>query len=302
MELPKLKLPSLSLGGGGRAIALYGLYTIVLFLVSLLATFPHDLVLRQGLTAIGVLRADSPIDFNQVKFAWWRGYQIDGLRIAPVSGSEVSIIELAHLWIRPTLRELLRGNPYSVSLTAELYGGSAGGRIDYKEGSLRGDVAWDGLSLGRYQPLVGLLEEGQISGRVSGLLSFDAPLRNPNGAQAAGDIEIDGAAITGGKLPGFTIGDLALKQAKLKFKAGGGRVEVQDLTMSGDINVQQASGQIGVRDPFTESSLNLRANILQTPTTPDWLKTLIAAIPRPAGAKLDAPVNITGTLSRPRFR
>ncbi len=302
MQLPKLRLPSLSFGAGARAVLLYGIYTLLLFVVFLVATFPHELVLRQVMAAAGMARGESPIEIGSVKFAWWRGYRIDGLRLAPLSGGESAILELAHLWVRPTLRELVRGNPYALTVTADLYGGSAGGQVHYKDGTLHGDLAWDSLSLGRYEPLLGLLEEGQVSGRISGLLSFDAPVRNPGSTQAAGDVTIDAASVTGGKLPGFTLGDLSFKQAKLKFKASSGRVEVQEFNVSGDVNVQQVSGQIGLRDPVTESSLNLRANILQTNTTPDWLKTLISAIPRPAGAKLDAPLNITGTIAKPRFR
>ncbi len=301
MQLPKLRLPSF--GGGGRIVVLYSLYTLGLFLLFLIATFPHDLLLRSALATIsGGGGANAPVAFNDVKFAWWRGYQIDGLRIPPAAGADTSYLELTHLWLRPTFSKLIRGNPYSVTLSAELYGGSAGGEIEYVNGSLRGDIAWDGVNLGNYRPLVSLLEEGKLVGRMSGLLSFDAPLRNPSGSQAAGDIALDGAMITGGKLPGFTFGDIGVKQAKLKFKTGPGRIEVQDLNMNGDVSVQQTSGQIGLRDPLTESTLNLRTNILQTATTPDWLKTLIAAIPRPQGAKLDAPINVTGTIAKPRFR
>ncbi len=300
MQLPKLRLPSF--GGGGRVVVLYSLWTFVLFLIFLVATFPHDLLLRSALEKIGFGPGNSQIAFNDVKFAWLRGYQIDGLRIPPTPGNDTSYLELTHLWVRPTLGKLVRGNPYSVTLNAELYGGSAGGEIEYVNGSLKGDIAWDGLNLASYRPLVTLLEEGTLVGRVSGLLSFDAPLRTPASSQAAGDLALDGAMITGGKVPGFTFGDIGLKQAKLKFKTGPGRIEVQDLTMNGDVSVQQTSGQIGLRDPINESTLNLRTNILQTATTPDWLKTLIAAIPRAPGAKLDSPVNVTGTLAKPRFR
>lgn len=302
MQLPKLRLPSISFGGAGRAVLLYGAYTLILFLVFLVATFPHDMIIRQAMAAAGLTGDKAPIEFSDVKFAWWRGYQIDGLRIPPQGGSENSLLEIAHLWVRPTLRDLIRGNPYSFNLTAELYGGSAAGQFDYKNGAVRGDVAWDGINLGRYRPLVSLLEEGEVTGRISGLLSFDAPLRGATGVQVAGDITLDAAMIKGGKIPGFTLGDLGLKQAKLKFKGGGGKVELQELTVNGDLTVQQTSGQIGLRDSFPDSSLNLRANIMQTPTTPDWLKTLLAAIPRQPGAKLDAPVNISGTVGKPRFR
>lgn len=307
MELPALRLPALrlprpSFGANARSVLLYTAYTSLLFLGFLIATFPHELILRRVLDAVGVGEGGAPLEFSAVKFAWWRGYQIDGLRVLPPPGGELSPLELTHLWVRPTLGELVRGNPYSFTLDADLYGGSANGRIEFHNGAVVGDIVWDGLSLGRYRPLLSLFEQGQVAGRVSGVLSFESPLRNTAATQAAADVNLEAAAITDGKIAGFTVGDVGFKQAKLKFKAGSGRVEVQELSVNGDVSIQQASGQIGLRQPISESSVNLRANILQTPTTPDWLKTLIAAIPRPPGAKLDAPVNITGTIAKPRVR
>jgi len=302
LRLPALRLPRLSFGGNARSVFLYGAYTTILFLGFLIANFPHELILRRVFDAVGVSDGGAPLEFQDVKFAWWRGYQIDGLRVVPPPTNELSPLELTHLWVRPTIGELVRGNPYSFTIDAELYGGTASGRVEIRNGAVTGDVVWEGLSLGRYRPLLALLEEGQVSGRLGGVLSFESPIRNTAATQAAADVTLDGAEIKDGKVAGFTFGTLGIKQAKLKFKAGSGRVEIQDLAVNGDVSIQQASGQIGLREPISDSSVNLRANILQTPTTPDWLKTLIAAIPRAPGAKLDAPINITGTISKPRVR
>jgi hypothetical protein len=64
----------------------------------------------------------------------------------------------------------------------------------------------------------------------------------------------------------------------------------------------QGSGNVTLREPLSESILNLRATIQQSLATPDALKTLVALIPRPPGSKPDAPVMISGTLGRPHVR
>ena len=59
---------------------------------------------------------------------------------------------------------------------------------------------------------------------------------------------------------------------------------------------------IRLRDPLPNSVLNLRATFETSLATPDPLKAAVALIPRPPGAKPDAPVNITGTLAAPKLR
>jgi len=301
MQLPRLRLPRLSLGGSGaRLTVLYVAYTTVLFVVFLLLTFPHDIVVRRLLNSVGT--AGSDIEFNSVNFAWWKGYQIDGLRVgSPAGDGDAPVFEMSHFWIRPAVSQLVRGNPYTVQVSAELYGGSADGDVSLKNGALTGTLQWRGLSVNRYRTLTALLEEGQLAGRFSGLVSFETRLANPTSGQATGEVSIDGAGVTAAKWAGITVPDVSLKQTRLKFKLSPGRLEVQELNASGDISVQ-ASGQVNLKEPLPQSTLNLHATILQTATTPDALKAALALIPRAPGAKLDAPVNIAGTLGNPRFR
>jgi len=301
MQIPRLRLPRLSLGGpGARLTVLYVGYTTVLFVVFLLITFPHDILVRRLLSSVGTAGRD--IEFSSVNFAWWKGYQIDGLRVgSPAADGDAPVFEVSHFWIRPAVSQLVRGNPYAVQVSADLYGGSADGDVSMKNGVLGGTLQWRGLSLNRYPMLTALLEEGQLAGRFSGAVSFETRLANPSSGQAAGEISIDGAGVTAAKWAGFTVPDVSLKQTRVKFKLSPGRLEVQELTASGDISVQ-ASGQINLKEPLPQSVLSLRATILQTATTPDALKAALALIPHAPGAKLDAPVNIAGTLGSPRFR
>ncbi|MCK6556704.1 type II secretion system protein GspN [Candidatus Binatia bacterium] len=305
MRLPRLSLPMPQLSFewlgalGNRTVWLYVAYTAVLFVVFLLMTFPHDMIMRRALDVVG--GGGDGIQFTGARFAWHRGYELDGIRIDGPDGASAPLLEVSRFWVRPSLRALLRGNPYAASLQADLYGGRAEGTIDYTAGTLAGDLSWQAVEIGRYRTITALLQEGQVAGRLSGHVDFESRGNSIEAVQAGGDIVIDGAALSGVKVEGFTVPDLALKQVRLKFALRGGRLEVTELVANGDANVQ-GSGQVVLRQPIQDSALNLRATILPTATTPEAVKTLISLIPRPPGSKPDAPLTVTGTLIRPRVR
>ena len=305
MQLARFRIPrpTLSLDWlgalGGRSTILYMGYTSVLFLVFLLVTFPHDLLIRRALS--GVNQGTVNVEFSGAGLAP-SGYELTGLRVTARNAPEQPpLLECSHLFIRPALSELIRGNPYAVAVSADLYGGNAQGLVSLKGDSLTGSLEWRDISLGRYRTLTAFLDEGQLGGRMSGQMSFEA--RGPNYAagQSTGDVTLDGLSLTAAKVEGYTVPDAKLSQTKMKFKVTSGRFEIQDFNASGDVGIQ-GSGTIMLRDPFADSNLNLRATFLPNPATPPALKGLLMLIPRQPGAKPDAPVSITGPLLHPKMR
>jgi type II secretion system protein N len=306
MRLPRLRLPrpQFSLDWLGalvdRRTILYAGYTAALFVLFLFVTFPHELVVRRALR--GVNRGPVSVDFSSVNFAWLNGYELNSFHVAPAEADgQPPYFECAHVWVRPALGALLRGKPYDFLLGADLYGGVADGEIITDAGAVAATVKWKDLNLGRYRALTALLEEGQLAGRVSGFLNFEGRAPNLTAGQSTGEFTVEGAALTGAKVSGFTVPDLRLRQTKAKFAVREGRLEIQEFQATGDVDLQ-ASGNILLHDPPQESVLNLRVTIQQGLTTPDAVKTLIALIPRPPGSKPDAPIMITGTLERPHVR
>jgi type II secretion system protein N len=302
MRLPQLQLPRLSfewLGAfGHRMTWLYIAYTSVLFVIFLLLTFPTDLLVRR---AISMVSAPGEIEFSTSRFAWHRGFELAGLRLPPPGEGRPPVIELNHLWVRPLLSALLRGNPYALRLEADLYGGVAAGDINLSNGRLVGALEWQSINIARYPNLTSWLEEGRIAGRISGRLDFEGRGLNLDATQGSGEIVLDDAEIIDAKVDGFSVPNLGLSQTRLKFTIRGGRLEIQELNATGDVNVQ-GSGQIVLRTPFQDSALNLRATLQPTASTPDALRALMAMIPRPPGAKPDAPMTIAGTIASPRIR
>lgn len=295
MRLPRLSLPDFS---ASRTPMLYGSFTAVLFVVFLVVTFPYDVLIRRALSAAGGAEG---VEFESAGFAWHRGIVVEGLRLLP-AGAGAPTVHLEHLWLRPSVSQWFRLNPYAVTVQAELYGGEANGRLDFAEGKIVGAVDLSALSLGRYEPLAAMLEEGRVGGRIDAQLTFDTTLAALDAGQAEGVVRLSRAAMQSAKIAGFGVPDIHLDEGKLDFGLRGGRVEVKELMATGKEIVLRADGQIVLRDPMPNSAINLQAVIQPGPEAPDPIRGLLSLIPRPAGAKPDAPVHISGTIARPRVR
>jgi type II secretion system protein N len=306
MRFPHLRLPrprlSLDWLGelGGRRTILYLGYTAILFVVFLLLTFPHELLIRSMLSSVG--QGPVAVEFTDASFAWFHGYEVSGMRIGSASADgQPPYLECSHLWVRPALTALVRGNLYDLLLYAELYGGTAQGEWLMNNGSVNGNMQWNDLNLGRYRTLTALFDEGQLAGRVSGGFNFESHGAKLEAGEATGELALEGVALTGVKVSGFPVPDLHLRQTRLKFVVRGGRLEVQEFQATGDVDLQ-GSGNVVLREPLQDSVLNLRATIQQSLATPDAVKTLVGLIPRAPGSKPDSPIMITGTLGRPHTR
>jgi type II secretion system protein N len=242
------------------------------------------------------------VDVTGVNFAWHNGYELVGFRIEPISADgQAPFLECSRLWVRPSVESLVRGNPYDLLFSADLYGGQAQGEVTLKAGSLLGNLELRNLRLSRYRALAALIDEGQLEGRVSGQATFESKVGNPNAGQIAGELTLDGMSLVGAKVQGFAVPDIHFRQTKLKFTLHGSRMEIQEFTAAGDVGVQ-GSGTIVLREPILDSVLNLHATLETSLETPDGAKTLVGLIPRTPGAKPDAPLTITGTLGRPKTR
>lgn len=291
MQLPRPNL--------GNSTFLYVFYTAVLFLVFVVVTFPYDVIIRNFTAA-----NDSPVvvDFDDARFAWHRGIALDGFRMHPVHGDpRVPTLQAETLWARPSLTALF-SRQYGLQAQADLYGGSGELGVQLVEQSLVGDMTLSGLSLGRYRPVAGMLDEGRIGGRVDAQLTFNLPLAAPDSGVADGVVRLSRAALQEAKIAGFGVPNVNLDQSHLDFAFKNGAVEVKELKADGkEINLDVA-GQVALREPVENSVLNLRATIKPGPEAPDDIRGLLSLVPRPAGGNEDSPVRITGTFARPRVR
>lgn len=307
MRMPALRLPAWRPsfewreGLVTRRVVLYGLYTAVLFIVFLFAHLPYrELVHR-------VLESAQPpgmhLDVTDVRFAWWHGFELQGVRVGSADPSRPAYFEAASLYVRPGLGDLVRGRLQSVDVSGTLYGGSLKGSISRGEIN-RVSLTFDGLQLQRYPLLSTALQGGQVEGTVSGAVSVEGQGTEIADLRAAGDLELAGASLTDAKWNQLPIAPLRFNSISTRFDLLNGRLELQELKGDGKEVSFDLDGQVALRTPLTDSVLNLKVLLAPGPECPEDMKTLITAImPPPAkGAKADAPKVLSGTLAKPRLR
>ncbi|OFV87278.1 MAG: hypothetical protein A3J75_08410 [Acidobacteria bacterium RBG_16_68_9] len=79
-------------------------------------------------------------------------------------------------------------------------------------------------------------------------------------------------------------------------------MEVQEFRADGNEITVSGSGQVTVRTPVGDSVLNLKVTLQPGPGSTEAVKGLLNLVPRAKGSRPDAPVTISGTIARPRFR
>lgn len=303
---PRLPRPSFEWVGEwvSRTVVLYSAYTAVLFLVFMLINFPHDVIVRRLISQIDL--GQLQLDFTSANFAWLNGYELRGLKLSlPTSPSErVSLLEASTFDVHPALASLIKGQLNNWQWRADLYGGTVTGDwiMNPATGAGAAQIQLGKIEIGRHRTLTAQLDEGQLTGQLSGTVSVQATPRDPRATQVSGDLTIVRPALTGAKIKGFKVPDLQFSQAKGKFTLKGDRLDLQDVKLTGDQINASLSGQINFRQPNTASTLNLRATLEPSPATPDQIKVLLALIPRAPNARPDAPITITGTLGAPQLK
>jgi type II secretion system protein N len=285
-----------------RRIVLYTLYTLLLFLVFLVWQFPHGELVRRALRSVDL----SPLrlEFADARFAWLRGYEFQGVELKRVDEQDdrPPILESSRLYLRPGFNGLIRGRLASLKLHAAMYSGNAEGSWEVQNGMHRATLRLEDLRIGRYRWLVSALEEGEIDGLLSGMISAESRRLGARDGELAGELQVKKGHATGLKIRGLAVPELDFARITAKFAVKGDQIELQELHADGLQLKVNASGQLTVRTPPTDSVLNLRVTLQPGPESSDAIRGLLALIPRPKNARPDAPMIVTGTLAQPRVR
>ena len=305
MAALRLAIPRFSFdwmeGLGGRRMLLYSIYTLLLFFIFLVANFPHDVLVKRALREVDL--GSVGLTVERARFAWFRGYEFGGVQVnsRPRNPELPPLFESSSLYVRPGFEGLTRGKVESVFAHGSFYGGEVDASFRRVDGMTRAGLQLNDAQIGRHPYVAQLLEEGQIGGKLSGAVTYEAR-GNLGDGRAAGELKIAGGGLQSVKINGFGLPDLHFDQIAMKFTMQGSKLEIEELHMDGDELKVDGGGQVVVRGPVSDSVLNLRLTIVPGPDSPDAVKGMLALIPRPNGARPDAPVTVTGTLRAPRFR
>ncbi|MGH7803744.1 MAG: type II secretion system protein GspN [Candidatus Binatia bacterium] len=274
------------------------LYVAVLFLFFLLLTFPHDLQLRRWL---GTIEKQSgwKIEPEAVSFVPWEGYRLSRVRISPPGASD-AWIEADRLSLRPRLLELLTGRASTFVFNARAYDGKLSGSFTSAQVT-KIDADLDDLSLAEAAALRRAVD-GEWDGRLSGELRIaaGAEVRTISGAAR---VTITGAALRGGNVSGFKVPDLAFDRGDADVSIQEGRAEIRKLTLAGkqiDVDVR---GDVFLRAPITQTTLNLTLGLRPVPgASPDLENMLLLWNRNQRPASGAYALTLGGTAGRPRLR
>ncbi len=276
------------------------LYTGALFLVFLALTFPHDLVARRVAESLAQ-GTRWRVDYDTVTLVPWRGYRFRNLRLAPLDGGADPWWSADVASLRPTFSALLRRSVFPLAFQGSAYGGTLSGT--YERGREVGiDLSWESLSLARYPQLVRLVD-GSWNGDLSGVLTL-------TGADALAALEgrskllLKNAALTGGKVKGFTVPDLhfATGTAELEIKKGG-RLEVKSLKLSGSELDADVRGDVYLREPIEQSVVNGTIDLKPIPGAPGGIEGLLLLLNRNRKPQNNLySLKLSGSLAQPRLR
>lgn len=247
------------------------LYTVALFLIFLVLTFPHDIVAQRVAER---LAADSgwTIRYERVSLRPWEGYRFSNLRLIPPGKSDDSWIRARHVSFWPSLRALFGSDVVRLAFHGRAYDGEFSGSLDRGEISSV-DLSWQDLRLAAVPSLTTL-----VAGNWEGLLSGDLRLAGKGDLRSLDGrvkLVLRNGALTAGDVRGFTIPDLHSTQADGEFEVKGGRLEIRSLKLaSAELDVE-ARGQIFLRLPLADSIVNATLSVKPIPGANPGIEALL---------------------------
>lgn len=279
----------------GGTILLYGAYTAALFVVFLIATFPHDLLVERLLAR--ALPDGLAADLSGTRVGWGLAASIADLRVLPRDGQGPPVLALEGLRVAPSLLGIVRGTPYPVGARARLYGGTLEGTLDARPAALDVDARVADLDLGRYP-----LADGRLRGRVQGTVVLRGDTDRPATLNGHVTLAVQALAAEGVRVRGILLPDLHFTQVQVAGTVTNGRLEITELRGAGDEISVEGGGTILLRDPLAASLANLQLTVQPAPAAPQAIRLALNLLPGAPDAGGARTVQVAGSLGQPRLR
>lgn len=280
-----------------RLPLLYAGFALVVFLVALVVTFPHETLVRQSLYSATV-GSDTTIDFTALHFRPPLAYQVDDLQIRP-DRNEPFELRITKLHVAPALFSLLiPGQRNAVDLELEIWGGQL-------EARLAGDpddfaIAAAGSKLNLAEAISTALP---TPGKIYGNAQFELVAEGTDkGRSIAGSLTlaIRDLALRELTARGFKVPDLTFETVDLAVDADGGVLHVRKFVASGNEVSIRATGKVTLHRSWKRSALELRFELSIDEDAPSGLRVLPRLLPKRKNG--ESFYDIRGTLGNPRIQ
>jgi type II secretion system protein N len=257
-----------------RSTALYVGWTAGWFVLFLVLTFPHDLMVRHWIDRVAE-NSGWKIQYGGVWIRPWSGYHFSDVRlIAPGKDSD-PWLGSAQVSLRPSLAALLVGRPFPLRFSGDAYRGIFSGWFD-KASPPTLDLYWSRIDLSDY-PRMGRLLEGTWSGEFSGELHL-AGEGDVKSFEGRGKVGVRNAALVKGKAQGFTIPDLHFADGAADFEIKGGKIDLRSVKLSGSEVDADLHGQLYLAAPNAMPVVNGTLSLRPLPGAPPGLDALLTLL------------------------
>ncbi len=283
----------------GRPLLLYALYTISVFGLFLLATFPYELAIRQGLRQ--ALGPSITSDVAGAQLGWNLTTTIRDLQLLPTGATGPKLLSVQALRVRPSILGLVRGSVFPITTAANLYGGTLEGTLDPRPESFDIDARVTGLDLSRYGGLAHF-SGGTLRGRLNLAVALIGDRTAPTTLNGQVSLTGVGIGLEGLDVRGVVVPDLHFGQLQVGGTVTDGRVDITQLSGDGSEIDLAGSGHLLLRDPLNTSLLNLQVTLTPTTATPQGLRMAIKLIPGEEGPDDGRILQISGPLGAPQLR
>ncbi|MFW5975139.1 MAG: type II secretion system protein GspN [Desulfosalsimonas sp.] len=205
---------------------------------------------------------------------------------------------LERLSLSPGYTGLVTAKP-SFNVSSEAAGGTIRGSIATGQGSSGADLALEldlkDLRMEELNPVFREITNRSMEGRLEGRIDYTGS-SDMNGSGSAvftlrqGMLQLN--------QPLFGIEEIEFRQAEAKLKSENRRIEIPDFTLEGRQFSADASGRIMLSAPVETSRIRMNAAVTLHPAL---LKSIGGALPGKYKGREEIPVQIAGTLGRPKI-
>jgi type II secretion system protein N len=272
----------------------YILFTLTVFLVSVVATLPHEEIARH-LIERATRGSSTRVEFREISFRPLLGYTIRDLRITPDSTGGPTI-RVESLDATPVLTSLLLPTgPTELDLEAVLWGGGLEARLGGDGRNFMLTLEAEGLDLG--EATSGLFPAGgALEGQARVLLAIEGDSR---GRELFGALDLKATAVGLRDLlaAGFKVPNLTFESVQLSAKLDGRRLEISEFSARGRELMLRATGRIRLAERLKSSTLDIRFELQISDEAPSGLRALPLLLPKRKDG--EAFYKLQGTLERP---
>jgi type II secretion system protein N len=273
------------------------LYGVLSFVVFVLLTFPVELLLQRVVTTVEQSSA-LRMRYSTGEWSWAQGWTLQNLSI---ERSGMTLLRISRLTLSPSFFGLLYGQPFPLTYSAKLYGGTANGTLRREEAAWRAHFSVNQLALEQWP-----FPAPWGQGRITGHLTLDGAVQGTpdDVASWSGNITavVEEGSLKAGNITKFPLPALQTAKARARATLKSGRLEVSDLALEADGVEAHLQGAISLRLPLEWSAIDLQLTTRQTGTPPPSLATLVSLLPAAPGAQGERRASLTGTFAAPVVR